>query len=398
VGPEQSTLTDSRTFEVETQWVHISYLERTTIREVYGFAGAQGSVNLEGVRIRPVGRPSKTLVIYMHPASTLQLLPVPHAMARAGVHVLCAGSRYARNDAPLIMENVVRDFGAYVREAKERWGYEKVVVNGWSGGGSLTAFFQAQAEQPSITETPAGDPVDLTGLMPADAMIFQAAHLSRAQVLADFIDPSVLDENNPDYRDVELDLYDPRNENQPPYSKDYLTFFRRAQLIRVRRRTALVKELLHGLRMRGGKEVERGLLTHRTLAEPRFLDGSIDPNDRKVGRCFLGVPEQSNSSPAGIARFSTLRAWLSQWSIDDTQARALMNAPHISVPLLAIENSADDAVPQPHTRMFFDAAGSRDKNYVCIREADHYYASSSEKLQEAVDTVMAWLRGRGLLD
>jgi hypothetical protein len=385
-------------FDIESQWVHVSYPEKSMMREVYGFAGTQGNINLEGILIKPVGVTSKTLVIYMHPASTLQLLPVPRAMAKAGVHVLCAGSRYARNDAPLIMENVLRDFGAYVREAKERWGYQKVVVNGWSGGGSLTAFYQAQAERPTVTETPAGDPVDLSGLAPSDAMIFQAAHLSRAEVLVDFIDPSILDENNPSLRDPELDLYDPRNENKPPYSKDYLTYFRTAQLARMRRRTALVKELLQQLRAGRGKEGERGLLTHRTLADPRFLDATIDPNDRKIGWCFLGEPELSNSSPAGVARFSNLRAWLSQWSIDDTNARALASAPQLSVPLLAIENSADDAVPQPHTRLFFDAVGSRDKQYALIKGADHYYANDPAKLSEAVALTTAWLRERRLLE
>ena len=42
-------------------------------------------MNLEGIRIRPVGRPSNTLLLFMHPASTLQLLPVPRAAARLGV-------------------------------------------------------------------------------------------------------------------------------------------------------------------------------------------------------------------------------------------------------------------------------------------------------------------------
>jgi hypothetical protein len=64
----------------------------------------------------------------MHPASTLQLLSVPRAMAQRGVHVLCAGSRYTRNDTALIMEKVVFDFGTYVRHAKEHWGYDKVVI------------------------------------------------------------------------------------------------------------------------------------------------------------------------------------------------------------------------------------------------------------------------------
>lgn len=102
------------------------------MRDVYGFAGAQGRIHLEGLRFRP-NRPFKTLVIYMHPASTLQLLPVPRATAQAGLHVLCAGSRYARNDTPLIMENVLRDDGAYVCHAWEQWQYDKVIVAGWSG-------------------------------------------------------------------------------------------------------------------------------------------------------------------------------------------------------------------------------------------------------------------------
>jgi pimeloyl-ACP methyl ester carboxylesterase len=383
---------------VTTEWVHISYAEPSAMREVYGFHGTQGRINLEGIRFLPTGRPSKTLLIYMHPASTLQLLPVPRAMAAAGLHVLCAGSRYARNDTPLIMENVLLDYGAYVRHAKDVWGYDKVVVAGWSGGGSLIAFYQAQAENCAVTTTPAGDPVDLSGLIPGDAILWQAAHLSRAEVLADFIDPSVLDEADPSKRIVELDLYDPRNPNKPPFSKDYLDHFRAAQLARIRRRTAQVKELLHALKAEGSTERERGLLLHRTLAEPRFLDGTLDPNDRKIGWCFLGEPEASNSSPAGIARYSTLRAWLSQWSFDDSQAKALMNASHISVPLLAIENSADDAVPQPHTRQFFDAAGSSDKTMHVIHGADHYYAGQPERLSEAVQLVTGWLRARDLLE
>ena len=146
-------------YEIQPEWVHIAYAETSQFREVYGFAGAAGMVNLEGIRFVPKGKPSKTLAVYMHPATTLQLLPMPQAMAKAGVHVLCAGSRFARNDAPLIMEKVVLDLGAYIRHAKEKWGYEKILLCGWSGGGSLSLFYQQQAEKPSITQTPAGNRV-----------------------------------------------------------------------------------------------------------------------------------------------------------------------------------------------------------------------------------------------
>lgn len=384
--------------DVAAEWVHIAYNELTPMREVYGYAGTQGTVNLEGVRFLPAGRLSKTLTIFMHPASTLQLLPVPRAMAAAGLHVLCAGSRYARNDTPLIMEKVLLDYGAYVRHAREVWGYDTIVVAGWSGGGSLSAFYQAQAERCSVAQTPAGDPIDLSALIPGDAFIWQAAHLSRADVLADFIDPSVLDENDPTVRDPELDLYDKRNPHRPPYEQSFLDRYRAAQLTRIRRRTAHVKSVLADLHSERTGESERGLLTHRTLADPRWIDPTIEPNDRRPNWSFMGEPKASNSSPAGVARFSTLRAWLSQWSFDDTQAKALDNAPSITVPLLAIENSADDAVPQPHTKMFFDAAGSADKKMVVINGADHYYAGQPDELGEAVTTIIQWLQERKLLE
>lgn len=387
-------------FEVQPEWVHLAYAETSAFREVYGFAASQGKVNLEGVRFVPKGKPSKTLLIYMHPATTLQLLPMPRAMAEVGMHVLCAGSRYQRNDAPLVFEKVILDLGAYVRHAKEHWGYEKVVICGWSGGGSLSLLYQSQAEHPTITQTPAGDPVDVAGakLIPGDAMIFQAAHVSRAVVLADWIDPSVKDENDPDDRIVELDLYDPRNPNKPPYSADYLAHFRAAQVARIRRRSDWVREVLAAFKKRGGNEVERGFVTHRTLAEPRFLDGAIEPNDRPIGSCFLGNPETANNGPAGLARFSTLRAWLSQWSMDDTQAHGEKCAAKIHVPFLAIENSADDAVPQPHTPRIYAAAASADKTYEVIKGATHYYAGQPEHLNQALETCIGWLESRRLID
>jgi hypothetical protein len=213
-------------FETDAEWVHIQFAEKASFKAVYGFAGSLGTVHLEGIRYTPRGRNSKTLLIYMHPATTLQLLPMPRGMAEHGLHVLCAGSRYARNDSALIMENVVVDLGAYVRHAREVWGYEKVVLAGWSGGGSLALMYQSQAERPSITHTPAGDPCHImtAGLMPADAFIFQAAHVSRAVTFADWIDPSVIDENDPDARDPELDIYNPAI--KPPYSPEFLARFR----------------------------------------------------------------------------------------------------------------------------------------------------------------------------
>jgi pimeloyl-ACP methyl ester carboxylesterase len=383
-------------FELTTEWVGITHTEITQGQETYGYV-EPNRVALEGVRFLPKDRPSDTLMMYMHPTATISRLPVPRAMAEAGVHVLCAESRYTRNDTALIMEKVLLDYGAFVRHAKEVWGYEKVVLAGWSGGGSLTSYYQSQAENPTVVETPAGDPVELGQLIGGDGFVFHAAHLSRAEMLADFIDPSVLDEANPDVRNPELDLYDPRNPNKPPYTADYLQYFRAQQKARVRRRTAYVKELLEQLRLRGGAETDRVILTHRTMADPRCLDPAIDPNDRKPGTSLMGDPEASNVNPAGIARYCTLRSWLSQWSLDDSRAQAAVAAANITIPVLVIENSADHIVPQPHSERFFSACASKDKTFFIAKGADHYYRDDTTSLESVVDETIGWMTSRNLL-
>jgi hypothetical protein len=273
------------------------------------------------------------------------------------------------------------------------------VLVGWSGGGSLSLFYQSQAENPTITHTPAGDRVNMADarLIPADAVIIQAAHISRARLLLDIIDPSVIDELDPDSRIAHLDIYDQGNPIKPPYPADFIAEYRAAQLARMRRITAHVKETLETLRKRGGAEVERGFVTHRTLADPRFLDGTLDPNDRRIGWCYLGNPETVNSGPVGLARFSTLRAWLSQWSIDDSQADGLACSSTIKAPMLVIENSADDAVPQTHSKLIFEAASSADKRMEVISGATHYYMNQPDLLAKATNMTRAWLSERGML-
>lgn len=386
-------MTTKPAHDIQTDWVHVQYEEISDFSETYGFSGNQGMVNLEGILMRPKHKTSKTLLIFMHPTSTLQLLPVPRAAAQAGAHVLCAASRYAKNDSALILEKVVLDLGAYIRHAKTQWGYTKIVLVGWSGGGSLAMFYQSQAENPSITHTPAGDPVNLrqANLIAADALIFQAAHLSRAQFLLDTLDPSVLDEFNPDARDPALDLYDPTNPYSPPYTIEYVHRYRSAQRERMQRITGWVKATLHELKRRNTGERERGFVVHRTLADPRYLDPSLDPNDRRPGWCYMGNPETVNTGPVGLARFCTLRSWLSQWSIDDTNAHGPDCAARVQAPLLVIENTADDAVPQPHSGILFDAAASSDKTMRAIHGATHYYAGQSDLLAEATNLTLDWL-------
>jgi pimeloyl-ACP methyl ester carboxylesterase len=377
----------------------VSFPDDSKYTETYGFAGTSGKIFLEGQMLLPRGRASKTLYIFMHPASTLQLLPMPAAMAAEGLHVLCAASRYPKNDSGLIMEKVAIDMGQWVRHAKEPLGYEKVVLVGWSGGGSLSLFYQAEAEAPSIAATPAGDEVDLKAarLIPADGIIFIAAHLSRAETLTEWTDPSVLDELDPDKRDRALDIYAADAPNRPPFSAEFVKAFRAAQQTRNRRITAWCQERLADLRKRGGPEMERAFVVHRTMCDVRWIDAAVDPNGRKPNWCYLGDPRTANVATAGLARYSSLRSWLSQWSYDLSNAKGTKNAPRIRrTPVLQVENQADDAVPATHNPIIRAALGTPDKEYVRIEGATHYYRDQPQQMRQCLDAVVDWSRRKHL--
>jgi pimeloyl-ACP methyl ester carboxylesterase len=381
--------------------VVISFSEQVRMVETYGFVGSQGKTVLEGQRLLPRGRPSDTVYLFMHPATTLNLLPMPTALAEAGLHVLCCGSRYAKNDSALIMEKVVFDLGQYVKHAREALGYRKVILVGWSGGGSLSLFYQAQAESPTITHTPAGDHYDLVEakLQRADGVIFIAAHLSRAETLTEWLDPSLCSEGEPDDRDLTLDIYDAHCPDQPPYTAAFVARFRAAQLARNRRITTNALNLLDRLKKKNDGEMERGFVVHRTNCDVRWIDPTVDPNGRKPGWCFLGDPRIANSAPAGLARFSSLRSWLSQWSVEHTNARGVVNAARIrSTPVLQIVNEADDAVPATHNPAIRNALATDDKEYIEIQGATHYYLGQPSELAQCIGAVVSWSRRKALLD
>jgi len=242
--------------------------------------------------------------------------------------------------------------------------------------------------------------VDLTraGLEPADGIIFIAAHLSRAETLTEWLDASVTDELDPDRRDLEFDIYDSACPYQPPYPGAFVNRFRAAQIARNRKITAWCQERLDTLRRPGTSEVERCFVVHRTMCDVRWLDPAIDPNGRRHGWCYLGDPRAVNTSPAGLARYSSLRSWLSQWSFELSNAKGPRNAARIRrAPVLQVENLADDAVPASHNSTIRAALATQDKEYVGIEGATHYYQNQAAQLQQCINAVLDWSRRKGLL-
>ncbi len=339
---------------------------------------------------------SDTVVVCMHPIGSPAYLPLFPELARTGLHVIGSTSRYTVGDAALQMENVLLDIAAVVRDARERLGYRRIVLAGWSGGGSPMMGYEAEAEKPTITRTAAGEPTLLadTALPAADAVLLLAAPRSRHHLLTDFLDASVTDELDPDRdRDPEFDLYDPANPNQPPYSAEFLNAYRQRQRERSSWITAFAQEKLDALRAAGRPHDEHAFVVHGTMADPRWLDPTVDPNGRRPRWSYLGDPAVANNSPGALMRFTTTRSWLSQWSLETAQVDSADAAPRVSAPVLVLINGRDDAVPVSHPHRVFDAIAHSDKELLELPEANHYFAGEDQAshLATAADLVHAWL-------
>lgn len=373
----------------------VGFVENATYSDVYGGGGAV--VGLDCHLIRPVDSPSDTLIVFMHPVGGGMYLPMVRGLARAGHHVLWANSRYRGADHALIMEKVAADLGEAIVDARERLGYERIVLAGWSGGGSLMTWYQSLAEAGAgISDTAAGDPyeVDASRMPAGDALLMLASHVSRHRILTEWLDPSIQDESAPLRRDPALNLYDPANPNQPPYSPDFLAAFAEAQIARNRRITAWAKERLDEIRASSTPFREFAFTVHGTMADPRWLDPTIEPSDRPVGTCYLGDPEIVNDGPVGLARYSSLRSWISQWSWDDARCDAITSGPKISVPVLVVGNSADDACTPSHTKRLFDAIEHERRQLHVVQGASHYYNGPDGRahLQEAIGVIGSFLQ------
>lgn len=364
----------------------VGFQENATYSDVYGGGGAM--VGLDCHLVRPVDQPSQTLIVFMHPVGGGMYLPMVRELARAGHHVLWANSRYRGADYALIMEKVACDLGEAICDARDRLGYTNIVLAGWSGGGSLMMWYQALAEAgQGLSETAAGDAyeVDAIRMPPANAVMMLAAHVSRHRIFTEWLDPSITDESRPDRRDRDLNLYDPANPNQAPYSAEFLAIFADAQIARNRRITAWVQEKLAEIRASDSPWSEFAFTVHGTMADPRWLDPSVEPSDRKPGVCYLGDPKVVNDGPVGLARFCTLRSWLSQWSYDHARCDAIASGQKISVPVLVVGNSADDACTPSHTARLYDAVAHDRKQLHVVQGATHYYTgpNGSQHLSEA---------------
>src|SRR3546814_10035300 len=149
---------------------------------------------------------------------------------------VCSSDLYRGVEDQFLLEHAVLDIGVGMKWLKEEAGVEQIVILGNSGGGSLMGAYQAEAIAPTLTDRlPSVGQDALASIIKGDFYISFNAHQGRPEVLTDWMDASVIDENDPVATDPALDPFNP--DNGPPYSDAFIEKYRSAQRSRNQRVT-----------------------------------------------------------------------------------------------------------------------------------------------------------------
>ena len=363
-----------------------------------------------GILYMPAGGKPRTVVIMAHPRADFSTHYSIPFWIDAGFAAFGFNTRYLNNDAMMLHEALLLDLAAGIRFLREEEGFEKIVMLGNSGGGSLFAYYDSQARTPvgsRISAPPGGGPPDLNkfDLPLADGYIALAAHPGQGMVLMSCLDAAVVDESDPLASDLALDMYDERNGFKTPpaesrYSRDFVEKYRATQIARCARIDAIARS--HIAEANNGRAAMRApdfaassadnrnyvsrramapryMIVYRTQANLNYLDLSIDPSERSVGSIISPRPDLANYTAFGLGRIVTPEAWLSTWSGLSSYAKMASNLPKVTVPTLVVGAGGDQDIFNSDVRAEFEASGASDKTTAFIEGADHFMRAGGTK-------------------
>ncbi|MDG2050004.1 MAG: hypothetical protein P8M78_07560 [Myxococcota bacterium] len=369
-------------------------------------------------------------VVAMHPRVDFTRHYSFPRLLDAGIGCLGANTRNPNNDTDTVHESILLDVAACVAHLRDV-GVQKVVLLGNSGGGSLFAFYQAQAArspEQRLRKTPAGAATRLeqSSLSPADGMIYVSAHKGEGRVMNECIDPAVVDESAPLISESSLDMYDPENGFQPApqwsrYAPEFVARYRAAQIDRVRRLDALAlhaveqtvsAENLHAdpdFQKQSAKEqrsillreaFEPVMVIYRTMANLHYVNCTLDPSPREYGSLLSDRPDLMNMALMGFARLCTPRAWLSTWSGITSRADMIQTLPEIMEPTLLVHAGRDREIyPETDAQPLFEAVAAPDRTFQAFERARHYFepdfgSKAAPDVEALMDAVVPWILER----
>lgn len=408
-----------------------THLDASVRREVV-YLEATDTAQSSGILYRPPDRETKTAVYLMHPRGEFSRHYVVPGLVARGYAVFGHNSRYLNNDTDMVHERLLFDIAAGLRHLKQA-GFERIVLLGNSGGGSLLGFYQSQASQlpaKRLTRTAGGERIDLTSeeMPEGDVYIAVAAHLGEGRFMLNVIDPSVVDEDDPTASDPDWDMYNPANgyrqfPEPSAYDSGWLVAYRQKQRERNHRLDVIARSYIadHLAARAGTRAAEfsaqpddvraavtrrswlgRYMIIYRTLANPAYLDPTIDPSHRPLGSIFSpGDPIIGNYGPGGLARVMTPRAWLSTWSGLSSQADLPDTIAHVTIPTLIVYADGDCDIFPSEQRELLEKSGARDKTSMELPWANHYLhpvggegAKLADPRERVIDKIVPWIEER----
>jgi pimeloyl-ACP methyl ester carboxylesterase len=406
----------------QTRTTDTIQLEQTSIK-------ADDGVTTEGMLYWIPSKRPKTVVVTMHPNDDRQRHYMLRPAAERGFAGYGMKSRWAGEHG--VHEELLLDIAAAVRYLKKERGFERVIFTGQSGGGSLFAFYQSQAQTAPpnrLSQTPAGDPPDLNKyeMIPGDGIVILNANEGEGLHLTHHLDPSILDENDPFSVDPTLDMYNPANGfKMPPtpsqYSPEFTKRFRAAQWARAERLTERARGYIRergfyrnllkqpgfdALPLEQRLDIERRaehlpvMVLYRSEADLDYTDQITRPTDRAYGSNRTERPDVFNLEPEARTRTVRPDVYLSTMSGPSSRARLHENIGKVTVPTLVLVGTADRGTYVWEQEKTFQSAGAKDKTIVKIEGADHAWNPSGPKAgdgkqrERMLDALFTWLGQR----
>ena len=376
----------------------------------------------------------------IHRTSNFMNMIGTRELAKRGFMVLGMNPRSDNNEAIVDFELVALDIKHGVEFLRKQPGIKKVILIGFSGGGPATTFYQATAEKGlafcQAPEKLTQCPDSLKDLPPADGMLLLDAHPGNTVNTMRSLDPSVVDEDDPAKTDASLDPFSKENGFNPEgysvYTDDFMGRYFRAQAARMNRLIDKALAMRAEIKQGKGKTTDDApfivyrdrarlmdfsLSVHPGTIRPEKLlqnDGTIVTGVVRSVRAPVTQSAKFNRTLKNGAAFLTLTSFLSanairaRDSIDDIDWCTANNSTpcalrQITVPILLTAMGGHYFIRD--TEIHFDAAASRDKDFIVIEGAVHGQTpceacskitgkSYSNATKNLYDYVAAWTNQR----
>ncbi|MGZ0244789.1 MAG: alpha/beta hydrolase [Alphaproteobacteria bacterium] len=363
---------------------------------------AEDGVTFDVKLHRDDSAPRGTAFLIMHPTTSWHDHFILKLLVERGYAGLGCANRYTGREAELILEYTVLDWAACVSHLRDL-GYERIIGIGNSGGGEIVTCFQSEAVKPTMIGAAMGGPPDLTKakLTPMDGLVMLNAHAGRPINLTLALDPSVggEDGNDPRQYDPSLDMYNP--ENGPPYSQDFRDRYEAVQVERNHKITRWCEKVIAEIESAANPLMtDMTFIVHRTDANLRFLDNSIDSSDRTGLTIWDEDPKLANYTPGPLRgartrlRIMTARSWLSQRSLLRSQFDVEHFMPQCEIPTIVLCGTADSGGPA-HSLKTLESSPDPDVSMVWIKDGTHFMRGQEDKQAEAADHIASWAKERG---